>query len=127
MTLSRRDTLHLAAAIAATRGALLAVEDAVRDDQDLQAVLGLLADLDEEATDLATVAWMGGVRAGAAYEHLRLAVAIPTEQCPRCDGYGRPREDRRAGRSGAESSACSTCNGQGFVSLRRPVLELATD
>lgn len=45
--------------------------------------------LDEEALGLWVHAWMAGVRAGAASEHLRLALVTPQRVCPECHGHGR--------------------------------------
>jgi hypothetical protein len=73
---------HLAAQLPATT-------DAGTDD-----LRALLEELDEAAVDLSTVSWMGGVRAGVAYEHLRLALMADRQVCPRCHGYGRLWDDR---------------------------------
>ena len=61
------------------------------------ALMRLLPQLNDDAVDMATLSWMAGVRAGAACEHLRLALSAPTDNCDACSGYGRARQDRRRG------------------------------
>ncbi len=54
------------------------------------------------------MAWMAGVRTGAAYEHLRLAVVEPRQLCRRChSAVGEP------------SPWCPECGGAGTVPGRR--------
>ena len=107
--------------------ALLAVEDAVAaastDDPTRAALMRLLARLDDDAVDMATVSWMGGVRAGSAYEHVRLALSAATAVCDACAGYGRTREDRKAG----VSAECPQCEGSGVMPTPRPVLYFEAD
>jgi DnaJ-class molecular chaperone len=68
---------------------------------------------------------MQGVRAGATYEHLRLALSAPTEVCDACSGYGRARQDRHPGAELATD--CAKCDGTGVMQASRPVLYLAAD
>ena len=77
---------------------------------------------------MAVVAWMAGVRAGAAYEHLRLALTPPTQTCPRCHGHGalrggRPPSDRAHG----PEERCPDCGGAGTVPTPAPALHLAAN
>src|SRR4051812_29287498 len=83
----------------------------------------LLGQLDHDAVEMATLSWMGGVRAGAAHKHARLALSAPTEVCEACQGYGRARQDRKAG----AVAECPQCEGSGVTSAPRPALYLAAD
>jgi hypothetical protein len=60
--------------------------------------------LDELVVAMGSTMWRAGVVAGAAYEHLRLALTAPVQVC-RCNGHG-----------------CETCAGQGTLPVTRPAL-----
>lgn len=83
-----------------------------------------LQDLDEAALAMWCVAWMAGVRAGAAYEHLRLAMIAPVETCRGCHGHGRTwgGSPFRSHDDGADAATCATCGGRGTVPTPAPRL-----
>ena len=85
--------------------------------------------LDEAALAMWSVAWMAGVRAGAAYEHLRLALVTPRQTCRRCHGHGRlwGGEPYRAADDGDNAETCAACDGAGTVPTPAPTVALATD
>ena len=75
----------------------------------------LLTRLDEAAITMWTLSWMAGVRAGAAYEHLRLAMVTPRRLCPACHGEGRLWGGKPFRRydDGTNETHCERCGGQG--------------
>ena len=80
--------------------------------------------LDETALNMWCAAWMGGVRAGAAYEHLRLAMVTPRQVCTRCHAQGRlwgGRPDRHYD-NGSNGTTCPDCGGRGTVPTPAPTL-----
>jgi len=81
-----------------------------------------LVALDEAALGMWCVAWMAGVRAGAAYEHLRLAMVMPTQTCRRCHGQGRTwgGSPYRLNDDGTNGAPCATCGGGGTVPTPAP-------
>ena len=70
---------------------------------------------------------MAGVRAGASYEHLRLALVGPTRTCRRCDGIGSLGENGDYHPHGGPRTACPDCGGRGTVPTPAPTLGLAAD
>ena len=85
-------------------------------------------EMDEAALGLASHAWMAGVRAGAAYEHLRLALLSPTRVCRRCEGAGPLRLDRGDHYPhGGPRRACPDCGGRGTVPTPATTLRLTAD
>lgn len=83
--------------------------------------------LDEAALGLWCAAWMAGVRAGAASEHLRLALVTPRRTCRRCHGNGRlwGGTPWRHHDDGTNAETCSDCGGAGTVAT--PSQSLAAD
>ncbi len=81
--------------------------------------------LDEAAMDLWTGGWMAGIRAGAAYEHLRMAMLAPTSVCDRCHGGGRLWDGAPCRSPGGAETDCPACAGAGTVPTPAPVLHLA--
>ncbi len=83
----------------------------------------------ESALAMWTASWMAGVRCGAAYEHLRLAMVAPRQMCRRCHGDGRLWGDAPYMRRpvGAEGEPCPDCDGRGWVPTPAPTLSLAAD
>jgi len=83
--------------------------------------------MDEAALALWSAAWMAGVRAGSAYEHLRQALVPPTSVCAACHGHGvtwggtpwRRHDD------GSNAEGCPGCGGAGTVPTPAPLLPLA--
>jgi hypothetical protein len=73
-----------------------------------------LGRLDDTVSDLATYAYWAGIRAGAAYEHLRLALAPAREVC-RCNGYGFI--DRSGAGYPRSGEPCPDCGGAGSVAV----------
>lgn len=80
-----------------------------------EAIERALQDLDESALALWSAAWMAGVRAGAAYEHLRLALIVPATVCEGCHGHGRTWNGRPFRKAGRASEMCAACGGRGTV------------
>lgn len=80
--------------------------------------------LDEAGLAMWVTAWMAGVRAGAAYEHLRQAMVTPRHICERCHGHGRLWEGGpyRNGRAWEAAEACPACDRAGTVPTPAPVL-----
>lgn len=80
--------------------------------------------LDQAALDLFSYAWMAGVRAGVAYEHLRLALGGPRHVCRRCHGEGRlwGGSPFRHYADGANETACPACAGRGTIATPKPTL-----
>ncbi|MDP9356562.1 MAG: hypothetical protein M3R02_14995 [Chloroflexota bacterium] len=77
--------------------------------------------LDEASMSLWCDAWTAGVRAGAAYEHLRQAVLGPTRICGICDGFGvvgNGAPDAHAN----EYERCRACGGIGTVTTPAPAI-----
>lgn len=70
--------------------------------------------LDDAVSDLATYAYWAGIRAGAAYEHLRLSLTPARAVC-RCDGYGFI--DHSAGGYAHTGEVCPDCEGVGTVAV----------
>ena len=89
--------------------------------------------LDDAVSDLSTLVYMDGVRAGAACEHLRLALTPAVTVC-RCNGHGRLRQPvtivdghgRYLVTTRPSDAICPDCggkllyNGQGLVCIRCP-------
>ncbi len=74
--------------------------------------------LDTAALDMASGAWMAGVRAGAQYEHLRMALVGPTRVCRRCQGIGSlaaGAERNHATDMAGGLQTCPDCAGAGTV------------
>ena len=67
---------------------------------------------------------MGGIRAGAAYEHLRLAMVTPWMECERCHAGGRlwGGSPFRHDGDGTNEEACPDCGGSGTVPTPAPTL-----
>ena len=78
--------------------------------------------MDEAALALWCGAWMAGVRAGAAYEHLRLAMIAQTSVCDRCHGGGRLWSGTPYRSHGGEEAECADCGGRGTVPTPAPRL-----
>ncbi len=80
--------------------------------------------LDETALSMWCAAWMGGIRAGAAYEHLRLAMVTPRQVCTRCDAEGRlwGGSPYRLDDNGSNEQTCPDCAGRGTVPTPAPTL-----
>jgi len=78
--------------------------------------------LDEAGLAQWVTAWMAGVRAGAADEHLRQAMVAPRMLCARCHGHGRLWAGRpyRNERAWDASAACPGCGGAGAVATPAP-------
>ena len=102
----------------------------------MYAALPLLADLpfdhpwhrmDEAAHAMFVHAAMSGARAGAAYEHLGLALLTPTRVCGTCDGVGSLGENGGHYPHGGERHPCPDCGGRGTVPTPAPTLRLAAD
>lgn len=85
--------------------------------------------IDEAAMAMWVVSWMAGVRAGAAYEHLRLALVAPRQQCRRCHGHGRlwAGTPYRFNGDGTNDERCPDCGGRGWVPTPAPRLDLAAN
>ena len=83
-----------------------------------------LGQLDDAVSDLATYAHWAGIRAGAASEHLRLAMIQPRSVC-RCNGHGYLREWTRDGGYGPITETCPDCGGLGTVPM--PAVRLTID
>ena len=75
----------------------------------------LLGQLDDAVSDLATYAHWAGIRAGAAYEHLRLAL-MPARQVCRCNGYGFI--NRSVGGYAHTGEICPDCHGAGTLEMQ---------
>ncbi len=74
--------------------------------------------MDMAALDMASGAWMAGVRAGAQYEHLRMALVGPTRVCRRCQGIGSlaiGAERNHAADMAGGPQTCPDCGGGGTV------------
>ncbi len=72
--------------------------------------------MDEAALGMWITAWAAGIRAGAAYENLRLALVGPRRLCRACHGIGRtgPAGEVLYGHHDqVEFQACATCEGVG--------------
>ena len=85
--------------------------------------------LDEAALSAWSAAFAQGVRAGAAAEHLRLALLGGSRECRRCQGHGAV-----WGGSGYlvafdpdGEEPCPTCGGRGTVPTPAPTLALSAD
>ena len=88
---------------------LLDLHPALRDERGFGCPVSRL---DEAAMGMWVMSWMAGVRAGAAYEHLRLALMEPLSVC-RCNGHGHL---RGAGAGGwGTGELCPDCQGKGTV------------
>ncbi len=77
--------------------------------------------MDTAALNMASGAWMAGVRAGAKYENLRTALVGPTRICRRCQGIGSlaaGAERNRASDMAGGPQTCSDCGGDGTVAAR---------
>lgn len=70
--------------------------------------------LDDATLRLWCRSWRAGVRAGAGYEHLRLALITPRQMCRICHGEGRTWGGKHYPRSG-EEAVCTNCAGIGTV------------
>lgn len=81
--------------------------------------------LDEAAMGVWVGSWMAGVRAGAAYEHLRQAMVTPRMGCPRCHGNGTlwGGTPWRHNDDGMNREGCPDCGGAGTVSTPAPSAE----
>ena len=78
--------------------------------------------LDEAALSMWSRAWMAGIRAGAAYEHLRLALVTPRMGCPRCHSHGKlwGGSPHRHHDDGTNEQTCPDCRGAGTVPMPAP-------
>jgi len=79
--------------------------------------------MDEMMWAICHAAYWEGIRAGAAYEHLRQAIVAPTHVCPRCDGLGLL--DRKGEKiwdydrpNPNDTRTCKDCNGAGVVAAQ---------
>ena len=76
-------------------------------------------DLDEAVVAMGNAMWDAGVRAGATYEHLRLALMSDRTVCNTCNGHGR---DRGWDREAAPTTPCLDCLGAGVLPApRQPI------
>jgi len=82
------------------------------------------AKMDEAALSMWSMAWMAGVRAGAAYEHLRLALLTPIRVCPTCHGHGALWDGSPFRHRGGERAVCPDCGGRGTGPTPAPTLPL---
>ena len=82
-------------------------------------------DLDAAVHGIAGDAYLEGLRAGAAAEHLRLATLGSVRLCRRCQGigvlWGDEVDDERP--SPQEAATCPSCGGRGTVATPAPTLE----
>ena len=71
-----------------------------------------------------SAAWTAGVRAGVAYEHLRLAMVAPRQTCRACHGNGRTWGGTpfRHNDDGTGGKTCIGCGGAGTVPTPAPTL-----
>ena len=65
---------------------------------------------------------MAGIRAGAAYEHLRLALVTPRMGCLRCHSHGKlwGGKPHRHHDDGTNEETCPDCRGAGTVPTPAP-------
>ena len=78
--------------------------------------------LDETALGLWCAAWAAGVRAGAQYEHLRLALLGPRRVCPRCQGVGSLEGAQPAHDDAGGPEVCPDCGGTGITPTPVPAM-----
>ncbi len=76
--------------------------------------------MDEAAKVMWCVAWMAGVHAGAAYEHLRLAMVAPRQTCKACHSQGRLWGGRPFRDNALPETPCQACGGVGTVPTPAP-------